>query len=464
MLELNISEIAGAHLRVLIRARIVKTLLPSLLLLFWAHLAAGAGVEADAPLLEGKHAASFSLHVQSTTVSQGHNALGSPYSGTNSLSASPEYRTSFTGTVFLGKALWKDAEVYCNPELAAGSGISGTHGVAGFPNGEIYRVDDPNPKPSLARLYFKQVFPLGSEREFLEDDLNQIAAYVPSSRLTLVLGRFSLNDFIDTNAYAHDPRTQFLNWSIWENGAWDYAADTRGYTQAIYLELNEPTWAARYALAMENAEANLMKFDTNVGRAHASNLELEKRYALDGRAGRVRLLAYLNSANMGNYRTTINTPSLGMDVMKSRSYSSKYGFGINWEQELVPHVGAFLRAGWDDGKEETWTFTEIDQTASVGASVNGAPWGRDGDTLGAAFAVNGISRDHQDYMRMGGMGFLLGDGALRYGTEKIVESYYLYKFFRQFGATADLQYVINPGFNMDRGPVMVMALRLHYEN
>jgi high affinity Mn2+ porin len=417
------------------------------------------------PVSEGpKKSARYSLHTQATTVSQGHNAIGSPYSGPNSLSPGPEYRTSLTATVFLGVTIWPDGQLYFNPELSAGSGVSQTHGVAGFPNGEIYRVDDPNPKPSPARLYFQQVFALGEEREYVEDDLNQIASMTPKNRFTLILGKFSLNDFFDTNTYAHDPRTQFLNWALWENGAWDYAADTRGYTVGAYGEFNWPTFAIRYARVMEPAQANLMKFDTNVAKAHGDNLELEQRYRIADHPGRTRILGYINSANMGNYATTIATPAYQMDVTQSRSYSKKYGLGLNFEQELAADVGFFLRAGWDDGKTETWAFTEIDQTLGGGFSIKGTSWDRESDVLGVAYVMNGISRDHRDYLQDGGVGFMVGDGTLTYGMEKIIESFYLYKIVKQFGASADIQYVINPGYNKDRGPATIMALRLHYEN
>jgi high affinity Mn2+ porin len=411
-----------------------------------------------------KKVARYSLHTQATTVSQGHNAIGSPYVGQNSLSPGPEYRTSFTGTVFLGVSLWRDGQLYFNPELSAGTGVSQTHGVAGFPNGEIYRVDDPNPKPSPARIYLQQVFALSDEREFVEDDLNQIATMTPKNRFTLILGKFSLNDFFDLNTYAHDPRTQFLNWALWENGAWDYAADTRGYTVGVYGELNWPAFAIRYARVMEPHEANLMKFDTDVAQAHGDNLELEQRFKIDGHPGRTRLLGYVNSAHMGNYATTIATPAYQMDVTQSRTYCKKYGLGLGLEQEVSADVGVFLRGGWDDGKTETWAFTEIDQTVGGGLSIKGTSWDRESDVMGVAYVMNGISRDHRDYLQDGGVGFMVGDGTLTYGMEKIIESFYLYKVTKQFGATADLQYAINPGYNKDRGPATIMALRLHYEN
>jgi high affinity Mn2+ porin len=410
----------------------------------------------------------WSLHAQATAVGQEHGAITSPYSGPNSLNGGSESHTSLTGTLYLGRSLWKNAEAYVDGEMAAGSGLSGTHGVAGFPNGEIYRVDNPKPKASLARVYLKQMFALGEATENKEDDLNQLARSVPQSRLTLIGGKFSLNDFFDDNTYSHDPRTQFLNWALMDNGAWDYAADTRGYTWGLFAELNFPNWAFRYARVMEPKEANQMKMDTNLAQAHADNFELEGRYKLESRPGKARLMTYVNHSHMGAYRTTINTPSMNMDVTQSRTYTQKVGYGLNVEQEVFDNIGAFARAGWNDGKTETWAFTEIDRTLSLGTSLNGKIWGRADDAFGLAILWNGLSPDHRDYLAGGGSGFILGDAqtgkkGLSYATENVLEAYCSWKVLKYLALSADFQYVSNPGMNRDRGPVPVFAARLHGE-
>ena len=311
------------------------------------------------------------LHLQSTMVTQQHGEFSSPYSGQNSLSSSYDNQTSVTWTLFGGLRLWQGSEFYLNPELAGGSGFNRTQGIAGFPNGEIYRVDDPSPKWNLARVVLKQVIGLGGEKEQIKEDKNQLASEVESKRLTMIVGKFALNDYFDSNSYSHDPRTQFLNWALMDFGAWDYAADTRGYSWGLYLEYKQPQWALRLASVMVPLRANQMEMDAHLPAARGDNLEFEYRYAMFAeRPGIVRLLAFENHANMGNYRSTLNTPSYAMDVTQSRSMSVKYGFGFNIEQSVSENLGAFLRASWNDGHTETWAFTEIDQSLSLGLALH----------------------------------------------------------------------------------------------
>jgi high affinity Mn2+ porin len=412
---------------------------------------------------------SANIHLQSTVVSQEHGPFPANYSGKNSLTSSADNQTSVTWTIFAGLKLWKGGEFYINPELSSGSGFDKTHGLAGFPNGEIYRVDDPGAKWSLARLIYKQVFSFGGEKEEIKDDKNQLAASVSSRRLTTIIGKFALNDYFDANSYAHDPRTQFLNWTLMDNGSWDYAADTRGYSWGFYLEYNDPQWAVRFASVLVPLQANQMEMDKEYPPAMGLNLEFESRWAVSEKKGIARFLAWENHAGMGNYRNTINRQPRpldadgNLDVTQTRQMSDKYGFGINIEQALSNDLGAFLRIGWDDGKTETWAFTEIDQNLSVGLSLKGTKWNRPSDVVGAAYMLNGISQDHRDYLALGGMGFMIGDGTLNYGPEHIGEIYYSYRVFPGFDATGDFQYFQNPAYNADRGPVSVCSFRIHYE-
>lgn len=405
----------------------------------------------------------WSLHGQDTVVTQGHGSFTSPYSGQNSLNPGNEIRTSETGTLFLGRRLWSSGAMYVNPEISAGSGFSHTQGIAGFPNGEIYRVDTPAPKLNLARLYVVQTFGFGDEKEQIEPDKNQLASTVSARRLTVIGGKFSLSDFFDGNAYSHDPRTQFMNWSLMDNGAWDYAADTRGYTWGIYLEYNDPRWAVRFCRVLMPTVANGLELDTDTANAYGDNLEFESRHTWWEHPGKVRVLAYWNHAHMGNYANATFNPIYNTDITQTRRYSSKWGWGLNFEQEITSDLGLFSRIGWNDGHNETWVFTEIDRTASIGVSLKPAFIGRPQDTLGAAFVINGLSSEHADYLNAGGLGFLIGDGRIGYAPEQILESYYLWTPFTHFGATLDYLFVNHPAYNADRGPVSVFSARLHYE-
>ena len=408
----------------------------------------------------------WTVHEQFTSILQGHEPLHSPYTGPNSLFPGTEGRTSITATLFLGRRLWEGASFYVNPEVIAGQGFSQTHGLAGFPNGEIYRVDNPDPKIVLSRLYYQQIWGFGTGTETLSSDQNQLGGPVPEIRLTMVGGKFSLVDFFDDNAYSHDPRTQFMNWALFTNGSWDYPADTRGYTYGFYAEYNQPRWAIRAASVLEPREANGLSLETRISRAHGDQIEMETRYHRESHPGKLRLLAWLNHAHMGSYQAALaQAVSSGAppDVAATRDYSQKYGFGVNIEQELTKDLGFFSRAGWDDGRTETWAFTEIDRTVCAGLSLKGSAWHRPDDTLASAVVVNGLSPDHKNYLRAGGTSFLIGDGQLNYAPEQIWETYYALRVYQHVTLSPDVQLIKNPAFNADRGPVVIGAIRVHLE-
>jgi len=291
----------------------------------------------------------WSLHFQATTVSQAHNEFHSPYSGKNSLQADEPWRSTLTATLFLGARLWPGAEVHVNPEIAGGKGLSGTLGVAGFPNGEATRVGNPEPTPYFARYFLRQRFDLGGDAEQTEADENQLARFADKSNVTLTAGKVSAGDVFDDNKYTHDPRTQFMNWSLMFNGAWDYPADTRGYTYGFAVELNEPNWALRAGTFMEPTEANGARFDQNFGKASGNVLELEKSFCLFGRPGKARAIGFINFARMGSYRQATENPAAGLDIAQTREYRQKFGFGLNLEHEVSDDVGVFARLGWNDG-------------------------------------------------------------------------------------------------------------------
>jgi high affinity Mn2+ porin len=408
-----------------------------------------------------------SYHFQFTGIQQAHPPFSAKYTGRNSLLPTAENLLSITSTLYLGSRLWKGGEIYFDPELAGGSGFSSTTGIAGFPNGEIYRVDNPAPRVFVARLFLRQHFALGDEMENTDPDQNQIAGPLPKSRLTVTVGKFSLTDVFDGNKYSHDARTQFLNWALWSGAAWDYAADTRGYDWGVIMEFHLPLWLVNFAAVMVPSYANGPYFDHDIGRAYSLNLEVVKPYSISGLDGRLHLIVFLNHAAMGNYRDAIDRALLtgsAPDIDLTNSYCSKYGFVISAEQALGGTAGLFSRFSWNDGKTETWAFTEIDRSFHAGVTIYGDAWGRRQDNAGVAYAVNALSPDHREYLARGGYGFLIGDGALSYALEHIAEAYYCARLFPSFSLTLDDQVVLNPAYNRDRGPfVNVFALRGHVE-
>ena len=407
----------------------------------------------------------WSLHLQATVIPQYHFDFTAPYSGNNSLQTSEPTRVSITNTYFIGRRLWKNAAVYFNPEVAGGKGLSGAFGIAGFANGETFRIGSPQLKLYVARIYFEQKFAIGDGASLNEDDLNQLREYAPAKYISIRAGKFSLADFFDANSYSHDPRTQFFNWSLMSNGAWDYPANTRGYTVGGIIEYHTPGGAVRFAATQEPTYANGPTLDDHIDKSFGLTAEGEKNFTLHGHKAILRLLLFHNKAPMGSYREAIAQNPLSPDIADVRVYSkTKSGAGISYEQELGKYTGLFVRAGWNDGKNETWAFTEIDNTLSAGISVDGEKWKRKGDTWALAFVTNGLSDAHRDYLKAGGYGFIVGDGALNYNRETIFETYYSFSIPLLFVTLSpDYQFVINPAYNKDRGPVHIVALRLHVQ-
>ena len=406
----------------------------------------------------------WSFHAQLTYQLQGHGTFDAPYAGQNSLDDQREVRGSYTTTLYLGRSLWEGGEVYGDAEFFAGAGVSKVLGLAGPPNGETYRVDSTELKAGLARLFLRQTWDLGGSSEAVEDGLNQVAGHQSSNRIVLTAGKFSGTDIFDGNTYSHDARTQFNNWTMWANAAWDYPADTRGYTWGVAIEWYRGPWALRFGSLMEPKEANELQLDHDVRHAHGEVLELEHDHELGGQKGAVRFLAFENHARMGVYEDAIAQNPSAPDVTATRAPGRvKYGFGLNAEQALTPDVGLFTRAGWNDGKTESWAFTEVERTLTIGASSGGRAWGRDNDKFGLGIAFNGINRDHRGYLAAGGYGFMLGDGKLNYAPERLVDAYYAIAL-RSFGSfSLEVQRFANPAFNRDRGPVAVYGIRLHLQ-
>lgn len=418
--------------------------------------------------------AKWTSHFQTTITSQKHSGFYSAYKGMNSLADSVEpAATSLTTTLFLGRKLWKGAAFYFNPEASGGKGLSFATGVAGALNGETYRVGEVAPQVFIARAYLQQHIALGNTKyTYTEDDVNQVAMLVPENRITITAGKFAIADFFDDNSYSKDPRTQFSNWSLWANGAWDYPANTRGYTFGLITELIKPTWSLRFASVAVPRIANFHLMEYRLGKAHSETLEFEQRYNIHGNPGAVRLIASHTFSQAPSYKDGQNAIATGnqflLDVISGDAEHKVYGgrkigFGINLEQQVNKNAGVFMRAGWNDGKYATWAFTEIDRTLSSGITIKGSGWKRNDDVFGLAVAANGISDDHRAFLKAGGYGFIIGDGMLNYGNEVIVETFYNAKLNRFFWLSIDYQFVNNPGYNKDRGPVHVFGIRGHVE-
>ncbi|BDU71669.1 carbohydrate porin [Mesoterricola silvestris] len=413
------------------------------------------------PALLAQEPGAWQVHGQATTVTQTHGAFPSPYQGPDSLRPVREEATSFTTTLMTGWRPLGGTELYLDLEGAAGKGVSSVLGMAGAPNGETYRVGNPGFRASVARVLVRQTFDLGGEARKVEDDAHQLAGPRSARRLVVHAGKFSVMDVFDANAYAHDPRTQFLNWTLMGHGAWDYPADTRGYTWGAAAELYWDDWAARWGRFAEPREANQLEMDPSLVRAHGDALEMEHDHSLGGLPGALRVMAFRNTARMGNYRESL-AGAVPPDITSTRADGrTKSGWGLNAEQAVTPEAGLFARWSWSDGRTESWAFTEVDRSVSAGLSLRGAAWGRPQDRLGLAFVQNGLSADHRDYLAAGGLGFLLGDGRLTYGPERIAEATYALAVGRYLTASLDVQRCWNPGYNEDRGPVTLWALRLH---
>ena len=405
----------------------------------------------------------WEIHGQGTFLPQGYPAFHAPYSGPNSLTPAPQLQQTWSNSLFLNARLWEGGEVYYNPELLQGFGLNDTVGVAGFPSGEAQKSNFPYPHYNTSRLFVRQTFGFGGEQEELASGPTQLASKVDVSRLTLQAGKFAAVDIFDGNAYAKDSRKDFMNWSIWAPGAFDYSADKVGLTYGATAELNQKQWALRGGYFLMQAVSNSNSFDTRVFERGTYVLELETRYSLFSQPGKLRTIAWLNSAFSGSYRETLDNPAFDLDIAQTRRGRIKYGYVINLEQALSDEVGLFGRWSWNDGKTEIMAFTDIDASLSLGLSLKGAKWGRPDDVIGIGGAINALSRDHRDFIAAGGLGILIGDGQLNYRRERILETYYAYALNKQLTLTADYQLVTNPAYNADRGPVHIFSGRLHGE-
>jgi high affinity Mn2+ porin len=412
----------------------------------------------------------FWVSAQANFIRQQHGDFYSAYSGPNSFSADKEHATSRVETLFTGFQITKNLEILTDIESAGGAGLSNALGIAGFPNVDVVRNPSLSESPYVSRVMLH--YTIGLSKETTEATRNplSLASTVPVRRLELRLGKMSTVDFFDLNSVGSDSHLQFMNWAIVNNGAFDYAADTRGYTYGFVAEYFDRSWAARFGEMLMPTVANGIVLDWNIARARGENFEFEYHPTLlPKRASTIRALAFINHANMGSYKEAIDGYLSGKDAVPDiteyrKQGRVKYGFGLNAEQELAPLWRAFARLGWNDGATESYAYTEIDRTAEIGSDFRGKPWHRPNDKIGAAFVANGLSADHRRYLALGGLGFILGDGALNYASEKIFETYYTAHVWRGISVAVDYQHVTNPGYNQDRGPASIVGFRLHIED
>jgi hypothetical protein len=413
------------------------------------------------------------LSGQANIIFQGNLPFHSPYVGTNSFRGASEYKTSLLGTLYTElrptNSIRYNTDLILDLESSGGRGLSQALGLASFTNLDVVRNPTLGTAPYLARYQIHQVIGLTQETIPQEPGFFALAPSVPVRRIEIRVGKMTLPDFFDFNNIGSDSHLQFMNWTVDNNGAWDYAANTRGYTVGGMAEYDDRIWSLRYGLFAMPTVANGMDLDWNWRRAHSHNGEFELRHSfITKRKGVTRLLFYANRAHMGTYREAVDAFLAGTDktpnIMLHEHFSAlKYGFGYNAEQELTENLRVFGRVGCNDGKTESFAYTEVDQTVETGADYAGARWHRPEDKIGLAVVSNAIKADHQNYLKLGGLGFLLGDGKLNYGRENIVESYYNWHAWRGLFYAVDVQHINNPGYNRDRGPVWVGSVRAHVD-
>ncbi len=412
----------------------------------------------------------WNAHFQSTYIWQHKPGIRAPYSGPYSLSPNPENTYTFTATAAFGKRLWQGGEFYFDPEFTQGVPLSNLTGMAGFYNGEITRASGPKLIHYKVRMFLRQTWGLGGGQEAVASEMNQLAGMVDRERVVLTAGFLPPLDIFDDNKYAHDPRTQFMSWCNMTSCAFDYAADARGNSWGVAVEYYRQEWVYRFGQFMQPRDPNQLPLDYQFFRHNGQNFEIEHAHQLAGQPGKVRLLAYRNTASTGSFADAMASPNFAADNAAGipatgavRKDAVKYGFGYNVEQALTPEVGLFSRAMWQDGRYETFAYTEAHRSFSLGTSVAGNLWGRERDTIGLAYMRNAISGIYRQYLAAGGLGYFIGDGKLNYADEQIVEAYYSIGIVKNLWLTADYQHLRNPAYNADRGPASFAGVRLHWE-
>ena len=387
--------------------------------------------------------------------------------GYNTLSPDREQSHSLTATAYLGFRPWTGGELYVNGEMALGVPLSGLQGLAAVPNGELQKASGPSPIYYLSRLFLRQTWAMGGEQKFVESGINQLAGTLDSRRVVLTAGRMSIVDIFDVTTFAHDTRNDFLNWTNIAGGAFDYAADVRGYTWGAALELYYDEWVVRGGRFAVPQESNGLQLNFNLANYHGDEVELEHNHEIGGLTGKLRLLAFRNREWMGRFDDALAYAAANgggaPSVDNVRRANSKHGFILSFEQQLTGDIRFFSRRSWNDGQTEMYSYTEVERSTQAGIAIRGERWGRDRDTFGLAYVENGLSKQHQDYLAAGGSGFLIGDGYLNYRQERVFESYYSLALAKVAWLSFDVQRIANPAYNADRGPVNIYGVRTHLE-
>ncbi len=452
----------------------------------WSYLQSGATAESQA-LTEKAQSPSVNqltffpypddtrywISGQANSIYQMHENFHSPYQGVNSFTAPFQYKASEVATLYLAYVLNPnpryETEFIYDEENAGGRGLSQALGLAGFTNLDVVRNPNLGPTPYLARVEIHQTIGFTDEMTDQQRGPWALATKIPVRRLEIRAGKFGLPDMLDINTVLSDSHQQFTNWTIDNNGAWDYGADTRGYTYGTDIEYQDRAWALRYVIALMPTVANGITLDWALRRARAQNLELEIRKGiLRGHDGSVRLLVYGNNAHMGLYRDAVNdyiehiTPT--PEITSVEKFGAlKYGVDFNVEQNVTANLRLAGRFGWNEGQHESFAYTEDDQTFTFGGDYAGSRWHRKLDKIGVAFVTNAIKKDHQNYLKLGGLGFILGDGTLNYAREDILEAYYNAHAWRGLYYAVGDSFIEHPGYNQDRGPINVESVRVHLE-
>ncbi|MFZ0424866.1 MAG: carbohydrate porin [Xanthobacteraceae bacterium] len=404
----------------------------------------------------------FAVHAQTTFLEQYDPPFHAPYAGPNSLIPNLG-RETWDATAFLGMRLWSGAEFWVDPEIDQGFGLTGTLGVAGFPSGEAYKVGASVPYARVPRAFIRQTIDLGGAAQKVDAAANQFSDSQTANRLVLTIGKFSVVDIFDNNKYAHDPRGDFMNWTLIDTATFDYAADAWGFSYGAAAEWYQGDWTVRGGVFDQSVVPNSAALDTSFGQFQWVG-EIERRYELWGQPGKLAVTGFLTRARMSNFADAIALAAVTggpADITAVRQYRSRGGVSLNLEQQITEQLGVFARAGVADGNIEPYDFTDVDRTVAAGLSLAGKEWGRPDDTVGIAGVVNGITKIHEQFLNDGGLGILVGDGMLPHpGLEQIIEAYYALPV-SYFRLTLDYQFIVNPGYNEDRGPVSVVGARLH---
>lgn len=408
----------------------------------------------------------FAVHAQATFVLQANARFRSPYEGPNSLDANPHAKETFDLTAYFGLRPWEGAEIWVNPELDQGFGLSNTLGAAGFPSGEAYKVGKVNPYAKLPRWFFRQTIDLGGSSEAVEPDLNQLGGHQRDDRLVLWLGKFSVVDVFDNNDQAHDPRSDFLNWTVIDAGTFDYAANAWGYTYGAAAEIYEGPWSLRGGVFALSNVPNSAELDSSFLQNELVG-EMEHRHSIDGEPGKIKVTFFRNRGRMGRFEDAIKLGELTgkpADIAAVRHTQSRAGISFNVDQQVSKIASFFVKGGIANGNIEPYEFSDVDRTLTAGFTIKGDGWGRSSDKIGVAGVINGISDVHKGFLAAGGLGILVGDGRLPHpGPEQIIEAYYDFAIASQVHVSLDGQLINHPAYNRDRGPVPIGAIRLHAE-